>query len=459
MKKRGLLFTLLALVMFVAVTSVNAQLGDVDVSSFTVQNVSGGDAQISVTFIAEDGTSYTPSQLDAGGSVTNPFTLADGDSQQVYVPNIPESMLPSGRYAVMISSSGQVVAQAGVAGTGALRFSGSYIGFSSGSTTAYLPSVAFNFAGWYSMISVQNLGTDPADVTVTIACADGSSGTLTQNDIPQHASYTWALKNVTPTGFTSSTSCDGSAEITSDQPVVVVNNQNKPSSGATNTFEGASAGADTVYIPSLSNDFSGWSSALTIRKLGAGDATVTVAYDDGDPDDVFTLTDTSPSMKLYMPSFHTQAGRFGAIVTSTNSVPLLAVVGTTKPSEGWSGATSGVLAGTGSDQVAIPNVSKNYYGWISAINCQNVGSVATTLNVEYGGYQLDAYNTASLGLGASTQIQVFLESFLPASWQGGATISANTAGAEVACTVGNSGPTKAATNPGDWTSQYNAYNK
>lgn len=459
MKKLEFLSILLVLVTFVAVTPANAQLGDVDVSSFTVQNISGDSAQVSVTFIAENGTTYTPTQLDAGGSVANPFTLADGASQQVYVPNIPESMLPSGRYAVEIASTGQIVAQAGVAGTGTRRFSGSYVGFSSGSTTTYLPSIAFNFYGWYSMISVQNVGTGPADVTVTLTCAGGGTGTLTQSDIPQKASYTWALKNVTPTGFSGSTVCDGSAEITSDQPIVAVNNQNNPGSGATNTFEAAPAGADTVYIPNLSNDYYGWNSALTIRKLGSGNTTVTVAYDDGDPDDVFTLTDASPSMKLYMPTYHTQTGRFGAVVTSSGGMPLLAIVGTTRASVGWSGATSGILAGTGTEEVAIPNVAKNYYGWISAINCQNVGSAATTLRVEYAGYSASAYNTASLASSASIQIQVFNESFLPDGWQGGATVKANTTGAEIACTVGNSNPTSSATNPGDWTSQYNAFNK
>jgi hypothetical protein len=369
-------------------------------------------------------------------------------------------MLPSGRYAVEISSSGKIVAQAGLAGTGTLRFSGSYVGFDSGTSPTYIPSVAYNFAGWYSMISVQNLGTDPADVTVTITCADGSIGTLSEQDIPAKASYTWALKDVTPTGFTGSTVCDGSAEVTADQPVVAVNNQNKPTSGATNTFEGAAAGADTLFIPSLSNDFSGWNSALTIRKLGSGDATVTVMYDDGDPDDVFTLTDAAPSKKLFMPNDHTATGRFGAVVTSTGNMPLLAVVGTTKPSEGWSGATSGILAGSGSGVVAIPNVSKDYFGWRSAINCQNVGTVATSLNVEYAGYTADAYDTATLQPGGSTQILVFNETFFTGgTFQGGATITANTAGAEIACTVGNSNPNKAATNPGDWTSQYNAYNK
>ena len=115
---------------------------------------------------------------------------------------------------------------------------------------------------------------------------------------------------------TLSTVCNGSASITTagGQPIVAVNNQNKPDTGATNTFEGAAAGADTIYIPSLSYDYSGWNSALTILKLGAGDTDVTVSYDDDDPDDTFTLTDAAPSKKLYMPIYHGQTGRFGAVI-------------------------------------------------------------------------------------------------------------------------------------------------
>jgi hypothetical protein len=453
--KRFKLFALFValMVLAVAVVPASAQLGTTDVSSFTVQNVSDGDASVNVSFYAEDGTVRTPSNL--GGGLTNPFTLAPDASQQIFVPNIPADQLPSGRYAVVISADAQVVAQAGVAGTGSIRFSGSYIGFSGGNNTVYVPSIAYNFAGWYSMISVQNVGTGAADITVTLNCVnDGSTGTLTKTDVPAMSSVTWALKTDTPTGFTASSVCDGSAVVTSDQPVVAVNNQNKPANGATNSFEAAASGDSTLYVPSLSNNYSGWNSALTIQKLGSGNTTVTVKYDDGDPDDTCNLTDAAPSCKLFMPNFHTKDGRFGATITSTGA-DLLAVAGSTRAAQGWSGATSAV--GGGSANVAIPNVSKDYYGWRSAVNCQNVGSVATTLNVVYSGHAANAYDTASLDPEKSAQILVFQEAFLTAPWQGGATITANAAGAEIACTVGNSNANGAY--PGDWTSQYNAYNK
>ena len=443
----------LLIVMAAVAVPVSAQLGDTDTSSFTVQNVSGGTANITVVFYAENGTTYQPADL--GGGTTNPFALADGASKQIVVSNIPVAQLPSGRYSVVISSDALVVAQAGLAGSGTRHFNGSYISSTIGATTVYIPSVAYNFYGWYSMITVQNLGSSPANVTVTFNCLGGGTGTLTQNGIPSMASYTWALKDVVPTGFTTGTICDGSAVVTSGQAIAAVNNQNQPSTGATNTFEGAISGGNPLYAPNVSNNYFGWNSNLTIMKLSAGNTTVTVSYSDGDPDDICNLTDAAPACKLYQPSYHSVAGRYGATMTATGGAQLLALVGSTNGS--LSGATSAAASGTA--EVAIPNAAKNYYGWGSAINCQVVGGAATTLHVSYSGYAGSAYDTASLGIGNSIQIIVNNEGFLPSSWQGGVSVTANTPAAMIACTVGNSNPSGAVAQPGDWTTQYNAYNK
>jgi hypothetical protein len=443
----------LLIVMAVFAVPVSAQLGTTDTSSFTVQNVSGGPANVTVVFYSESGTAYQPTDL--GGGTTNPFALADGASKQVVVSNIPIAQLPSGRYSVAISSDALVVAQAGLAGSGTRHFNGSYVSSSTGATTVYIPSVAYNFYGWYSMITVQNLGSSPANVTVTLNCLGGGTGTLTQSAIPSMASYTWALKNVVPTGFTTSTVCDGSAVVTGTQNIVAVNNQNQPSTGATNTFEAAISGGNPLYVPNVSNNYFGWNSNLTIMKVSAGNTTVTVSYSDGDPDDICNLTDAAPACKLYQPANHTVAGRYGATVTGSGGAQLMALVGSTNGS--LSGATSAAASGTA--EVAIPNAAKNYYGWGSAINCQVVGGGASTLHMSYSGYAGSAYDTASLGIGNSIQIVVNNESFLPSSWQGGVSVTANNPAAMIACTVGNSNPSSATSQPGDWTNQYNAYNK
>ncbi len=465
MKPKNFPLVTLLLLLFASL-SVWAQLGDTDVSSFTVQNLSGSTATIDVTFYAENGTSYHPSFLDAANTVANPISLANGLSKQINVSQISTSSLPAGRYAVVLSSDVQIFAQAGLGGdTATLRFSGAYIGFSSGATTVYLPSVAYNYYGWYSMVTVQNIGSSATKVTATFTCASGTTGTLELASLPANSSVTWPFKTTTPTGFTAgSTQCDGSAKIESTgigsnaaQPIVVINNQNQPGTGATNSFEGSSTGATKLYVTSLSNNFYGWSSALTIRKLLAGNTTVTVDYSGAWPNSTCNLTDAVPSCKLVMPAIQPTTGRYSAVLTTNNSYPLLAIIGTTNG--GLSGAVRAIDSSTATNTVAAPNVAKSYYGWGSAITCQNVSTTPTTLHVEYAGYAANAYNTATtLNEGESTQIVLSTESFLPASgWQGGVTVTANAAGALIGCVVGNtnSGSAKA----GDWTVSYNAFNK
>jgi hypothetical protein len=457
---RSKLFSLLlvTVLLFVAVIPASAQLGTTDTSSFTIQNIDTIPVSITVQFIDVNGQVYQPLQLDVLTPATpNPFTLDPGFSKQIYVPNIPATQLPAGQYSVVIFASGVVVAMAGVAGdnpNNTRHFVGSYSGFGSteGSTSAYLAVANYNFSGWYSMISVQNLGTAATTATLTITCSNNSSvGTLTSPSIPEMASYTFVLKNVVPTGFTSSTSCNGSATITAGQNVVVVNNQNIPTAGNTISYGGAAGGNPTLYIANLQNAFSGWNSALNIRKVGTGSTIVTIDYSDGEPDDTCDLT-TAPGCNLYIPGVHPTTGRFSAIVTSSNpAVGLIAVVGSTRFTK--SGAVVGVPGGT--RIVTAPLVMKGYYGWTSAINCVNVSSTPTTLNVAYQGKT--PYNTTtSLDLGESQQILTSNEAVLGTSFGGGVTITANSVGAAISCTIGN---TNSSTVPGDWTNQYNAFNK
>jgi hypothetical protein len=373
---------LLLTLMMVFVVPARAQLGDSDVSQFTVQNISGTTVTITVTFIAADGTPLTPSDL--GGGTSNPFNLADGASKQIYVPNVPG--LPDGAYAVVISSTGQVVAMAGLASDASNNhFVGSYSGFSSGATTAYLAVANYNYYGWYSMISVQNLGSSAANVTVTISCSNVSTiGTLTAAGIQPNAAHTFVLKNEVPSGFTSGTVCNGSAKVesTNSQPIVAVNNQNQPAAGNTISYGAESSGSSTLYIANLQNGYFGWVSSLNIRKLNAGSTTVTVDYSDAEPNDTCNLTDSAPACNLFIPTVHPTTGRFSAKVTSTGGMPLIAVVGSSNGTK--SGAVVGVASGTGT--VTVPLAMKAYYGWNSAINCQNISTTPTTLNVSYTGY-------------------------------------------------------------------------
>jgi hypothetical protein len=457
MKRTRILTLLIVLILvLVSVIPASAQLGDTDRSSFTVQNVDTVQAEVWITFITSDGTQITPSVLNA--SKPNPFFLDPNDSWEIVVPQIPSSELPNGSYSVMISSSARVVAIANLKGTGAREFNGSYQSFSEGATDFYLPGVVYNYYGWFSLITVQNLGDADADVTVTITCNNVVlTGTLTRNNIPSMASHSFVLKTQTPTGFTTSTSCNGSALVHSDQPVVAADNQTIPADGNLQSYSGTSAGFQTLYLPALYYNYFGWNASLNIRRLNTGpDALVTINYSNGGSN-TCTLTNAAPSCLKIMRIDHPVAGTFGAKITSPTGTELIAIANAKKDVQAQT--YNGV--GSGSSVVGIPAVYKNYYGWRSSFTCQNVGSVDTQIRVEYEGYAGNAYNHSN-SLSAATnetqEIKQVDEPFLPASnWRGSVTITALTGGAQIACIQNYTNPQYIPIDPGDWSTSNNAF--
>jgi len=459
MSKR--IFTVISLILtlgmlFVLVIPASAQLGDKDESSFYIQNVSGNDGvSVTVKFVAEDGSETTPTDL--GGGTTNPFTLAKDEMKLINVPDVVG--LATGRYAVVISSTDKVVAVARVESTGTKQFVGSYTGFSSGSNSTIIPTVTYNWGdeGWMGMLSVMNLGSGDANVTIKLACTNeaeaGTVGTLTKNGLKPMASWTVALKNTKPDGFSTSTRCIASAEVTANQPVVAVNNQNVPAKGYTNTFEGYPDGVTKVYAPQLQKNYYGWNSAINVVKTEGGSTTVTIAYDDGTANDTCNLTDASPQCQIYHGVFHDKDGRFAATVTTSPAKKILVAVGSTKKPYS-SGGYAGFAEGSGS--AAVPIFMKEFGFWSTSINCQNMGTVDTKLKFDFFGKGSETHPAQILKPGDSMQLFADNVGF-GTGWATSVIITPTAAGAEFACMVGTT--QRQQPNPpkeGDWTFQYNA---
>jgi hypothetical protein len=468
MKARLFSIVLVIMMLLVAVGPVSAQLGDTDVSSFTIQNVSTTQATVTVTFVAEDGTTYTPPTLDRGR--LNPFFIDGGAAAEIYVPGIPAGGLPAGRYSVIASSDQPIVAIANMLGQGAVNFNGSYSGFDEGAPVFYLTSITYNFYGWYSLISVQNVGQDTTDVTVTINCVSGAVGTYTKTGLVAGAAVTFDLKATLPAGFVDNvTRCDGAAVVSStgDVPIVAVDNERVPTVGNTQSYDGFSTGAMKLYIPALYVNYYGWNANLNIRKIGDGVTTVTVSYSDGADDFTCALTNTAPACSIYMPTKHgaTHPGHksmFGATIVSDN----LPIVGSANAANGSQAQTYNAVAG-GTAQASITAVYKWYYGWASSFTCQNVGTVATALNITYAGRAANAYNTAVLQPGETKETYQPSEAFLPNNYIGAVTVKAVDAGgtpvpsAQIACIANFTHGANIANPsfPGDWSMSINGNNQ
>ena len=444
--KRFLAVVMVVLMALAFAVPVGAQLGDVDNSSFTVQNVGDGLASVQISFYDESGTEHTPATLNA--SKSNPFQLAAGESFEVYVPGIPT--LPAGRYSVVISSSEPLVAIANLIGqntAGTVFYNGSYSGAAQGAASINLPSVTHQYYNWNSLISVQNVGTEATNITVQYFC--GGTFQQTRNAVQPGGAAHFDLETDAPVGMGG---CAGSAIISSSngQPLVAVDNQTA-SGGFTQSFNAFSEGSATIYVPAMYEDYYTWNSSVNISKLGSGTAQVTVEYSDGSPDSTCNLTDAAPSCLLYMPTAHTGSAKlFAATVTSVGQ-PIVAIVNSANPT--GQAQTYGGFPG-GSGQVGLPTVMKGYYGWDTSFTCQNVGSVATTLGISYQGHAASAYNTASIPVGGSVEVYQPSEAFLASGYRGSVTVTANATGGEIVCIVNQTNP--GMVGKGDWSMSYNA---
>lgn len=444
-----------------AVSPRSLGVGSTDTSSFTVQNIDSVVGSVTVIFYDGSGNPIQPSALSGGASPQpNPFSLNPGQSYEIATVNVPG--LAPGIYAVVLQGSMKIGAIANILGTGAINFNESYTSFSNGASPFYLPAITFNYYGWYSLVSVQNIGSGATNVTVAITCLDGTTGTLTANNVAQFASVTFDLYNQIPVGFSPSTQCNGSAQVTStsnSQPLVAVDNQRVPTGGNMQSYSGVASGAGTLYVPALYNSYYGWNGSLNILKIGTGATHITITYSDGGSSSC-DLTDSLPSCQRYMPTYHPSAGYFGATISSSPSMPLVAVANAASGSQAQT--YNAIDPSTATSAVGIPAVMKMYYGWNTSVTCQNVGTVPTTLHVVYDGFAGNAYDTPAVALNQGQSKEIFQpgEAFLPNGYRGGLTVTANAgSSAKISCIINFNNPGMMASTLGSWSMSTNAFGK
>lgn len=452
MKKCKVAMSLALLAVLLIVPNAFGQLGTTDNSSFIVQNLGTSTATVSITFYDESGASSTPSPLNAGKS--NPFSLAAGESFEVYVPGIPG--LADGRYSVVISSNVEgVVAIANLIGdeSGTTFYNGSYSGVSAGSTTVYLPAVVHEYYNWNSLISVQNAGSAATDIQVQYK-SGSSTYTHTATNVPAGAAVHFDLETSPPSGMPSGFS--GSAIVTATgsnpQPLVVTDNQTADG-GFTQSYNGFSSGATTFYAPALYDGYYGWVASLNIQNVGSASTSVTVDYTDSVADEVYPL-DAGASVPIYLPAQPAHDALFAATITSSGGVPIVAIVSAAHPTLNQA-QTSSALAG-GTDKVGLPTVMKGYYDWDTSFTVQNVDSASTVVTVCYsGGYA--CYDLPSLAAGASTEVYQPAETFLPSGYRGSVTLTSS--GEKIGAIVNEANPVQQAAGTGDWSMSYNGFNQ
>ena len=266
-----------ALTATVYLPNITKTLGGADgfQTPFIVQNTGSVATDLEVTF----------NSFATGACVLRKIkTALQPGTSQAYSPN-DEAQLPAdSQFSVIIKSYGaNVVAvvnqhQAVQSATRAEALS--YVGFSSGGTTVFLPNIVRRFFGFHTPFIMQNLGTAPTTATATFRPFDGTAPIIRTRTISSGQSA-FIEPDVEP-GLT-----DGkqyAVTVSSPEPIaIVVNTHNDAATVAqpvAYSANGISTGAATVHGPyaAKNTDGVGRVSTIVVQNVGPTDTTPTITF-------------------------------------------------------------------------------------------------------------------------------------------------------------------------------------
>jgi hypothetical protein len=254
---------------------------------------------------------------------------------------------------------------------------------------AFADSVAaFPGGTWVSGVTVANLDSDIAAVSIVFYKADGTVAlSFDGGTIGGNSSKAWYLPSQV-TGLT--TPFIGSAVVQSDRQVAATVNTQFPS-GSNPMRVGTSVGVgnptETVYATQLLKAFSGWNSYCAVQNTGMDPVTVNATFYGSNGAVAFTKSQSIPGYSSYIFDQGEEAGLGTTFNGSAKFVgdtthPLAVVCNFYN-----SGADANTAQfhsyngmGTGGTAVYIPRVVKDYYNYQSGMKVQNI-SASTPLSV------------------------------------------------------------------------------
>jgi len=242
-------------------------------------------------------------------------------------------------------------------------------------------AAAQKFTAYQTGIKVQNLSDVQALITVeyiALGGSDGSGGNTidsVSDDIDPGSSNTYYPLPVT--------NFSGSVVISSSQPVASIVNVGNSAGTAWGSYVGRGEGGTSVYLPLLHKNNGGYDSWFSVQNTSlTDDANVNVDYSDcGAAVDASAVIAPNASVIFYQKNetCHTSPG-FGAIVTSTNNIPIVAV--------GMQESATNILTYTGFDSGSLlprmPLLNFNNSKYHSGIQVLNPSaSTATDVTITY----------------------------------------------------------------------------
>jgi len=277
------------------------------ISAIALQNADTADADISITFYNASGTVVDTLTDTIPASASAVFDQADqaADLGTGYIGSAVVESTNGKSLAAMVSIYGNNEYYA-------------YNAFASGSTVAYAPVIMNNYYGWLTSLTVQNI--DTADAMVTLTYSNGVERNAT---IPPNTSWLQYTPNDPdiPVGAL----IGATVESTNGKSIVVLVNEGNFNNNSAASYNGFSDGSTTVSAPVIMNYYYDWITSVTVQNVDTADADVLLTYSNG-----MTKTATilpGGTALWYQPNDGLPSGFLGSIViTSTNGKKLVAII-------------------------------------------------------------------------------------------------------------------------------------
>jgi len=260
-------------------------------------------------------------------------------------------------------------------------------------------------SGWWSGEQVQNVGASTATITITAYDSQSSAEYSENKSINVGEAYTFTpLSDFAdmPAGF------QGSAVVSSDQPVKAIVNVTNQVAGSLGVTGGKAAGqyqgtdgadiATTLYFPLAKGDHYDKTTSFYVQNAGASDATSVVAtftMQNGDVHTynvptigvnkmvVFSVNDTA----TYNPSLSDKSDRVGGL-SVVGDQPLAGVVMEHDTSASVAtvlNSTRGFTSASFDTKAYAPVVKNGWYGRFTGLQIQNTSGSPISMTVTYAG--------------------------------------------------------------------------
>lgn len=229
------------------------------------------------------------------------------------------------------------------------------------------------FTAYISGIQVANLDASAAaSISLTAYNPDGSvNGTPLPDTIPVNGSKTYFPISNVAAGF------QGSVVVSSNKNVAAISNILSADFRAGASYVGRSGGSNTVLLPLLNKDNSGYTTWYSVQNAGGAAATITVNYSSGLS---VNATIAPGAAKVFYQSQENHNGQRVFAGTITSNQPIVAAV--IQESTAVMFAYTG-FAAPGVTQPVFPLINANNSGYITGLQIQNAGNTATTVTVSY----------------------------------------------------------------------------